>query len=675
MMFAIIIFERLPLEWRDLGAAIQTWVQDAGGLAAVAILFYGLATVIARSTGAVTTHYPEGTTEGGRPTGFWLARFFKLCVVASFLSYILFLVFLAVEWVEPVMKTINLQTVETWQFKTTTSWFLTAGGAFALLAVSMPVLASLRRLSVRRIGAIARLSIKETIRQRVLWVFTILLLVVLFASWFLDSDKPEFQLRNYVWVVDGSTTLLLLLAASLLAAFSIPSDVRTQTIHTVVTKPVERFEIVLGRFVGYTLLMTAVLAVATGAGMLYLFRNINEEARKENYKARVPIYGTMDFKGTQGENVGREWTHRRYITGGSRREAPTPNYAVWSFAHLPERLAEREDGVVCEFSFDIYRTHKGEEGKGIFCTFLFVTSNCKVVTRSNAKVELEKKSEIAERQKQLEAERKQTTGRPVLDEHDAEVIANRLAEEFGFYEVSSQEVRNYHTQVMVLPVGLFKNMQKAGPEELSLRPDAEEAEPASLQIYVNVSEKSRGQLVGVARHDLYILDNEKTFAENFVKGAIGLWFRLCLLIGIAVACSTYLSGIISWMCTMFLFSLGLFKYQIWQVTVGAQMGGGPVESMLKLASGKPIAAELEKTPTTQVALAVDEFHRWFMNYLLNLIPDVNRFDLSQYVLNGFDISWTGVLLVDNLVPLLGYLIPCAIVAYYLIRSREIANPT
>ena len=60
---------------------------------------------------------------------------------------------------------------------------------------------------------------------------------------------------------------MLLLAASLLAAFSIPSDVRSQTIHTVVTKPVERFEIVLGRILGYTLLMTAVLAVATGLGL------------------------------------------------------------------------------------------------------------------------------------------------------------------------------------------------------------------------------------------------------------------------------------------------------------------------------------------------------------------------------------------------------------------------
>ena len=49
------------------------------------------------------------------------------------------------------------------------------------------------------------------------------------------------------------------MAPLLLAAFSIPNDIKNQNIYTVVTKPVERFEIVLGRFVGYTFLMTLAL--------------------------------------------------------------------------------------------------------------------------------------------------------------------------------------------------------------------------------------------------------------------------------------------------------------------------------------------------------------------------------------------------------------------------------
>ena len=45
--------------------------------------------------------------------------------------------------------------------------------------------------------------------------------------------------------------ILLLFPAALLAAFSIPNDIKNQNIYTIVTKPVERFEIVLGRFLGY----------------------------------------------------------------------------------------------------------------------------------------------------------------------------------------------------------------------------------------------------------------------------------------------------------------------------------------------------------------------------------------------------------------------------------------
>jgi hypothetical protein len=54
---------------------------------------------------------------------------------------------------------------------------------------------------------------------------------------------------------------------------------------------------------------------------------------------------------------------------------------------------------------------------------------------------------------------------------------------------------------------------------------------------------------------------------------------------------------------------------------------------------------------------------------------VDRFDLHVYVANGFDISWMPVLLLDNLAPLLAYLVPCGVLAFYLMKFREVANPT
>src|SRR5439155_8968364 len=106
---------------------------------------------------------------------------------------------------------------------------------------------------------------------------------------------------------------------------------RVQTIHTVVTRPVERFELILGRFLGYTLLMSLVLVVMTSLSLLYVIRAPNPRAAEESFKARDPLYGELVFydggqrrgrvfeggaKKARGENVGMEWDYRSYISGG-----------------------------------------------------------------------------------------------------------------------------------------------------------------------------------------------------------------------------------------------------------------------------------------------------------------------------------------------------------------------
>ena len=72
----------------------------------------------------------------------------------------------------------------------------------------------------------------------------------------------------------------------------------------------------------------------------------------------------------------------------------------------------------------------------------------------------------------------------------------------------------------------------------------------------------------MAKRDLYFrLDNVDPnsplntlwFAWNFFKGAFGLWLRLCLVIGLSITFSTYLSGVISFLLMAFLYLGGLFR--------------------------------------------------------------------------------------------------------------------
>jgi hypothetical protein len=125
---------------------------------------------------------------------------------------------------------------------------------------------------------------------------------------------------------------------------------------------------------------------------------------------------------------------------------------------------------------------------------------------------------------------------------------------------------------------------------------------------------------------------------------------------------------------MFLFGAGMGSHYITEIAEGKNVGGGPMESMQRLFTHQPLGVPLDANPTTTVVRAVDDVYRWWLQRFLKIIPDVNRFDLHNYVANGFDISWTKVLFLDNLIPLLGYLIPWAVLAFYLMKYREIANP-
>jgi ABC-type transport system involved in multi-copper enzyme maturation permease subunit len=551
-------------------------------------------------------------------------------------------------------------------------YLLTAAGGLALTAASVPlVLAIVSRFHWRRVWALTTLSLKEAIRGRVLYVFTLMALVFLFASYFVPY-KPEDQIRNYVLVVYLTLSLLFLPMAALLGAFSIPRDVTKQTIHTIVTKPVERYEIVLGRFLGNAILLSAALFLLTGLSLIYVARGVTEQAREESYKARVPVFGdSLIFHGTEkaseGENVGRMWGYRSYISGRPPEEAGKPlQYAVWAFNSLPDSIRSSPDDVRFEFTFDVYRTTKQDprkEKEGILCTLVFADGRLSP-------------RQIEENTVQAERERPELQARAGQDNSGEDTVDEQLFAKYGVYELNGVPVVDYHTGALKVPAGIFRSL--ASRQATAAADAVSDTEPAEFKVLARVGQdpSSVRQKLGVAKRDIYLLAGELPFWQNFFKGVMGLWLLVLLVLGVAVACSTYLSGVISLLCTFFLFGAGVVRPFIRSMSVvRAQEGGGPIQAAIRLYGRQPIGAPIDQSPVYSLGMGMDNFYSWLLRYVLKGIPDVRRFDLTDYVANGFDISWTGVLLLDNLVPLLGYLIPWAILAYYLMNYREIANPS
>jgi ABC-type transport system involved in multi-copper enzyme maturation permease subunit len=128
--------------------------------------------------------------------------------------------------------------------------------------------------------AIARLAFQEAVRKKVLVAFFIFVLVMLFASWYLDvqTDQPA---RLYMAVVLGWTNLLVLILALFLSTFSLPGDMKTRTIYTVVTKPVRIIELVLGRMLGFTLIGTLILVVMCILSYFFVWRGLSHSHEVE----------------------------------------------------------------------------------------------------------------------------------------------------------------------------------------------------------------------------------------------------------------------------------------------------------------------------------------------------------------------------------------------------------
>jgi hypothetical protein len=328
------------------------------------------------------------------------------------------------------------------------------------------------------------------------------------------------------------------------------------------------------------------------------------------------------------------------------------------------------DRVPVEFTFDIFRMTKGDENKGVSVAFRFVSHNCAQKPPEPGQTpgiwlwkdpDAEKK--YSDEVKRLRQDDKVNPESSEPSEKDW-AAANKLAEEYGYYEIRGKDVYDYAVMGVDIPAGLFRNAAKGDPgkdEKGNPRP--------RFSIYVKC--ESGGQLLGMAEPDLYLLEGNKTFSQNFVKGMVGLWCRLCMVIGLAIACSTYLSGVLAMLMTAMIYLLGYFTDHMNDLATSRSIGGGPFESMSRL-----VKAEAPTTPTgdsagIRVIAILDQFWAWTVRRIQNVVPDVDSFSWTHFVSEGYNVN-TEFLLV-NLLVTIGYLLPWGILAYYLLKSREVAN--
>jgi ABC-type transport system involved in multi-copper enzyme maturation permease subunit len=631
-MFAAFIKETENATLADFGPHALHWLMVTGSLALFVLVVCELFRLVTGRGSSLFRGLSGRLSEAGEEQA-WKLRTYRLFLALIPLSILA--AGLLYAWSSQTSQ------LEAQTFRQGLAIFAGALAALcAVLAVCWEFLLDLSALSPRRIWAIARLSITEAVRRKALWSFVVILAVFLFASWFIRTDKPEHQWRVYVQLVFLVMTLLLLLTSSVIACFSLPTDIRQQTIHTVITKPVQRFELVLGRIVGFTLLMTIVLAVMSQLSLLYVFRGIDETAKETSMRARVPVFGDLRFEELdsqfkwrqgQGVKVGKEWEYRQYIRGGSAQEA------VWQFDRLPANLGSPERMIPVEFTFDIFRTSKGGEDykEGVTCQVAFLNPNKWDFGRyPEYRKDLENRTELAE-------------------------DPQKLGRKYGYYELRTPiNVVDFQTFTVWFPSSVL--------EDLNNQP-----------LEVRVGCRTASQYLGMAKADLYILAQESSFYVNFLKGTMCIWFIMVLMITLGVVFSTYLNALVSLLLTWFMLLCGIPKLRDFIKLVGSAYdpeynpGGGPTESIYRLLKNQNYTQPLEQSRGVWLMERLDDVFRLFFNGLLAIVPDLGLYARTDYVAEGFNIP--GSELAMSLLILIGYLFPFLVAGYYLLNVREIAN--
>lgn len=226
-------------------------------------------------------------------------------------------------------------------------------------------------ISPKRVSAIAGLTVKEAWRRKALLVFVVFAILLMFAGWFItdQNDRAELQLNVHITFMLTTISWLILPVVMFLSCWGLPEDIRIRSLHTVVTKPVRRIEVVLGRMLGFMTMSTVILLVMGVTGYVWITRQApdslsasNNDARRQFLTCRVPVYGGLFFldrrgvPSTVGINVGDAWMYRSFVEGNSRSRA------VWVFPSVSEeRLKPDSEGNVLhlESRFEAFRTIKG----------------------------------------------------------------------------------------------------------------------------------------------------------------------------------------------------------------------------------------------------------------------------------------------------------------------------
>lgn len=585
--------------------------------------------------------------------------------------------------------------------------------------VLLATVADLVRISPRRVWALSWLAIKESIRRRVIVGFLVFIVILLFAGWFLDPSSPD-PARLYISFVLTATSYLVLLLVLFLSAFSLPTDIRTRTLYTIVTKPVRQSEIVLGRVVGFTLMGTGLLAIMGLISYWFVVQGLSHTHTfsENDVKQLQAVWAQQEASGTPAP-VQRFVTSR--VNGHShrveidlsneQRDVPSSleqgHWHTLSF-ELPEgdaakcRVGEPEGALVARvpvFGRKLrFRDKDGlDTAEGInvgdewtYRSYIQGGSQAVAIWEFQGLRAEDFPDEIpVEMNIGVFRTHKGNIEKGVLGS-----LSIRNPDTGLTVEVRIFESMEFQINQLIIPRKITKSSNKQlipqrirTPNGIQSNPPPEKMDPklaekAEFDVFEDlVSADGRteiwlrcldpAQYFGAGKPDLYIRADNASFGLNFLKGYFGIWTQMVLVIGFAVLFSTFLSGPVAMIATLGIVVAGLFSGFMVDLAYGKTYGGGPVESIIRLFTQQNVMTEMDPGLTTTVAKMSDYVLLHFLRVVSTVIPSFGNFSYANWVSEGFNVS-RDLILIHTLM-VLGFLAPLVVAGYVFLKTREVAR--
>jgi hypothetical protein len=231
------------------------------------------------------------------------------------------------------------------------------------------------------IWAVATNTIKQAIRLKIAAIFIVLLIVLLPIMGFTATGDGTIKGKLQTFVSYGLSlaTLLLCLLTIITSVFSVTSDIQQKQIYTVLTKPIRRFQLLLGKLIGVILLDIMLLTLF--AAIIYTitiymprFSRVTDDEltrlNNEFFTARASLtpaepdvsqevldtYKQLEKGGLLGElflNLSRDEIITQLTSQKKleKRAAAVGQELLWEFHNV--RPADQNENLFIRFKYDV----------------------------------------------------------------------------------------------------------------------------------------------------------------------------------------------------------------------------------------------------------------------------------------------------------------------------------